>query len=80
MIAHEEIEPLKLRLNRLEGGIQSLSPSRATIVDISGETPSTTMKHWRLEHQKLMDEMKRRRMFYLRKTPMDQRIEDIMKQ
>ena len=81
IISQEELEPLKARITKLE--TTSLSPSRhINLILEDGESkgsPSTATRLWHLEHQRLLDDMRRRRLFYLRKTPMDQRIEEIMK-
>lgn len=81
IISAEELEPIKARITKLETTTHS-PPRHINLILEDGESkgsPSTSTRLWHLEHQRLLDDMRRRRLFYLRKTPMDQRIEEIMK-
>ena len=57
----------------------SFSPSQVVGVR-DDDTPSTDIKQWQQEHQQMVENLKYRRDFYLRKTPMDLRIEALMTQ
>lgn len=83
MINQEELGPLKERVGKLEAVSQNHGSPSVNIGLIDGDsqnTPSNTTLQWKQDHQKLLEDMKRKRNFYLRKTPLDARLEEIKKQ
>jgi hypothetical protein len=86
IITTDELVPIKERLSILERGNVRHSHSHCgvpgcaiheALPESRHSSVSSSAYKWQNEHNRLLDDMKRRRMFYLRKSPMDARIEEI---
>jgi hypothetical protein len=84
IITTDELVPIKERLSILERGNVRQShcgiPGCAiheALPESRHSSVSSSAYKWQNEHNRLLDDMKRRRMFYLSKSPMDARIEEI---